>query len=133
MRISDWSSDVCSSDLLGFKHALNFAIPLHNAVIAPYLVQYGSEAQKRQWLPKAVSGETILAVAMTEPAAGSDLQGMRTTARRDGDRYLINGQKTFISNGLQASIILVAAKTDASAGAKGISLFVVDRSEEQHV
>src|SRR3546814_8553416 len=94
MRISDWSSDVCSSDLLGFKHALNFAIPLHNAVIAPYLVQYGSEAQKRQWLPKAVSGETILAVAMTEPAAGSDLQGMRTTARRDGDRYLINGQKT---------------------------------------
>src|SRR3546814_3627501 len=109
MRISDWSSDVCSSDLLGFKHALNFAIPLHNAVIAPYLVQYGSEAQKRQWLPKAVSGETILAVAMTEPAAGSDLQGMRTTARRDGDRYLIKRQKIFISYGLPASILLVPA------------------------
>src|SRR3546814_2973417 len=99
--------------------------------MAPYLGQYCSEAQKRQWLPKAVSGETILAVAMTETAAGSDLQGMRTTARRDGDRYLINGQKTFISNGLQASIILVAAKTDERAGAKGISLFVVDTETVQ--
>src|SRR3546814_13514020 len=84
--------DVIVMEQLGFKHALNFAIPLHNAVIAPYLVQYGSEAQKRQWLPKAVSGETILAVAMTEPAAGSDLQGMRTTARRHGDSYLTIGR-----------------------------------------
>lgn len=127
----DFRYDVIVMEQLGFKHALNFAIPLHNAVIAPYLVQYGSEAQKQQWLPKAVSGETILAVAMTEPAAGSDLQGMRTSARRDGDRYLINGQKTFISNGLQASVILVAAKTDPTAGAKGISLFVVDTDKVQ--
>ncbi|HET8880876.1 MAG TPA: acyl-CoA dehydrogenase family protein [Solimonas sp.] len=122
----DFRYDVIVMEQLGYKHALNFAVPLHNAVIVPYLVQYGSDAQKRQWLPKAVSGEAILAVAMTEPSAGSDLQGMRTTARRDGDRYLINGQKTFISNGLQASIILVAAKTDAGAGARGISLFVVE-------
>lgn len=127
----DFRHDVIVMEQLGAKHALNFAVPLHSAVVAPYLVQYGNDAQKRQWLPKAVSGEAILAVAMTEPAAGSDLQGMRTTARRDGDRYLINGQKTFISNGLQASIILVAAKTDTSAGARGISLFIVDTEQVQ--
>lgn len=122
----DFRYEVVVMEQLGLKHALNFAVPLHNAVIVPYLVQYGSEAQKRRWLPKVVSGEAILAVAMTEPAAGSDLQGMRTTARREGDRYILNGQKTFISNGLQASIVIVAAKTDASAGARGISLFVVE-------
>lgn len=122
----DFRYEALLIERLGLKHALNFALPLHNAVVAPYLVQYGSEEQKRRWLPGAVSGETILAVAMTEPSAGSDLQGMKTTARRDGDHYVINGQKTFISNGLHGSLIIVAAKTDASAGAKGISLFVVE-------
>lgn len=126
---ADFRYEIVLMEQLGYRHALNLAIPLHNAVIAPYLVQYGSQEQKQRWLPGAVTGETILAVAMTEPAAGSDLQGMRTTARRDGDRYIINGQKTFISNGLQASVVLVAAKTDAGAGSRGISLFVVDTRE----
>ena len=123
---TDFRYDALLIERLGIKHALNFALPLHNAVVAPYLVQYGSEEQKRRWLPGAVSGETVLAIAMTEPAAGSDLQGMKTTARRDGDHYVINGQKTFISNGMHGSLFIVAAKSDASAGAKGISLFVVE-------
>ncbi len=113
---------------LGIKHAGSFALPLHNAVVAPYLVSYASEAQRRRWLPSVVRGETVLAVAMTEPSAGSDLQAIRTTATRDGDRYRINGQKTFISNGLHADLVIVAAKTDASAGAKGVSLFLVEAS-----
>ena len=111
---------------LGLNHALNFAIPLHNAVVAPYIVSYANEEQKQRWLPGVVSGETILAVAMTEPGAGSDLQGMKTSARRVGEDYVINGQKTFISNGAHASLILIAAKTDADAGSKGISLFAVE-------
>jgi acyl-CoA dehydrogenase len=123
---ADFRYDALLIERLGIKHALNFALPLHNAVVAPYLVDYASEEQKRRWLPGVVSGETILAVAMTEPAAGSDLQGMKTTARREGDVYVINGQKTFISNGLHASLIVVAAKTDPNAGARGISLFAVE-------
>ena len=123
---ADFRYEAVLIERLGVKHALNFALPLHNAVVAPYIVQYGSEEQKQRWLPGAVTGETILAVAMTEPTAGSDLQGMKTTAQRDGNHYVINGQKTFISNGLLSSLIIVAAKTDGSAGAKGISLFVVE-------
>lgn len=123
---ADFRFDVVLMEQLGFKHALNFAIPLHNAVVAPYIVSYGTEAQKRRWLPGVVTGDTILAVAMSEPAAGSDLQGMRTTAVKDGDEYIINGQKTFISNGAHASLIIVAAKTDPAAGGRGISLFGVE-------
>ncbi len=122
----DFRFDVVVMQQLGRHNALNFAIPLHASVIAPYIVQYGTEAQKQYYLPPAASGERILAIAMTEPAAGSDLQGMKTTARRDGDHFVINGQKTFISNGLVASTVIVAAKTDPAAGAKGISLFLVD-------
>lgn len=122
----DFTFDAVIMRQLGHHHALNFAIALHNAVVAPYIVSYADDDQKRRWLPGVVSGETILAVAMTEPGAGSDLQGMKTKARRDGDDYVINGQKTFISNGAHASLIIVAAKTDASAGAKGISLFAVE-------
>ena len=128
---ADFRFELVLMECLGRKHALNFAIPLHNAVVAPYLVRYASEEQKRRWLPGAVAGETILAVAMTEPGAGSDLQGMQTVARRQGDHYVINGQKTFISNGLHGSLIVVAAKTDAQAGAKGISLFVVETAKAE--
>jgi acyl-CoA dehydrogenase len=127
----DFRYDVVLMEQLGWKHALNFALPLHNAVVAPYLIEYASESQKQRWLPKVVSGEAILAVAMTEPSAGSDLQGMRTTARRVGDQYLINGQKTFISNGLNASIVLIAAKTEAGARSRGISLFVVETDKTE--
>jgi acyl-CoA dehydrogenase len=123
---ADFRYEALLIERLGLKHALNFALPLHNAVVAPYLVQYAEEEQKRRWLPGVVTGETILAIAMTEPGSGSDVQAMKTSARRDGDHYVIDGQKTFISNGLHASLIIVAAKTDATAGAKGISLFVVE-------
>lgn len=110
----------------GLRGAAGFSVALHNCVVAPYLVRYATETQKRRWLPDVVSGETVLAIAMSEPAAGSDLQGIRTTARRDGNVYRLNGQKTFISNGLHASLIVVAAKTDPQAGAKGVSLFAVE-------
>ena len=122
----DFRFDALLMERLGVNDALNFAQPLHNTVVIPYLVNYGTEEQKAKYLPGAMTGETICAVAMTEPGAGSDLQGMRTTAVRDGDHYVINGQKTFISNGHHASLIIVAAKTDPAAGAKGISLFIVE-------
>lgn len=122
----DFRFDVIIMEELGRANALNFTVPLHAAVIAPYIVQYGTEEQKARYLPGICSGETVLAIAMTEPAAGSDLQGMKTVARRDGDDYVINGQKTFISNGLLADLVVVATKTDPTAGAKGISLFLVE-------
>jgi acyl-CoA dehydrogenase len=101
-------------------------IPLHNAIVAPYILNYGSEEQKRRWLPGMASSDKIGAIAMSEPAAGSDLQGIRTTATRKGNGYVLNGQKTFITNGQLANLIIVVAKTDPALGAKGISLFVVE-------
>jgi len=106
------------------------AFYLHSDIVAPYLMAYGSEDQKKEWLPKMVSGETILAVAMTEPGAGSDLQGMKTKAERDGNHFVINGQKVFISNGQLADLVVLACKTDPEAGAKGISLVLVERERE---
>lgn len=123
---ADFRYEAVLMERIALKHALNFALPLHNAVVAPYLIDYANDAQKARWLPGAVTGANILAVAMSEPGAGSDLQAMRTTAIRAGDHYIINGQKTFISNGFHANIVIVAAKTDQEAGAKGISLFVVE-------
>ena len=106
------------------------AFYLHSDIVAPYLMAYGSEDQKKHWLPRMVTGETILAVAMTEPGAGSDLQGMQTRAVRDGNHFVINGQKVFISNGQLADLVVLAAKTDPEAGAKGISLILVERERE---
>ncbi len=102
-------------------------IGLHNDIVVPYLLSYGTEEQKRQWLPGCVSGDTITAIAMTEPDAGSDLAGVRTTAVKDGDAYVIRGQKTFITNGMQAGLMIVVVKTDASAEPphRGMSLIVV--------
>ena len=122
----DFRYDAIVMEQQGRKNALNFAYSLHTTVVAPYIYHYATPEQCRAWLPGACTGDTLLAVAMTEPGAGSDLQGMRTTARRDGDDYVINGQKTFISNGHGCSLVVLAAKTDASAGAKGISLFAVE-------
>jgi acyl-CoA dehydrogenase len=99
---------------------------VHSDIIAPYIARVGSEKQKQKWLPGACSGELILAICMTEPGTGSDLKAIRTTAIRDGDEYVINGSKTFISNGLNADIIIVVCKTDPNAGAKGVSLIVVE-------
>jgi acyl-CoA dehydrogenase len=101
-------------------------IGLHSDIVAPYLVHYGSEELKQRWLPKMISGETPTAIAMTEPGAGSDLQGIRTTALKDGDDYVVNGSKTYITNGQHAGLVIVAAKTDPAEGAKGISLILVE-------
>jgi len=99
---------------------------LHSDIVAPYVLHWGTEDQKRKWLPKMATGEIVTAIAMTEPGAGSDLQNIRTTARRDGDHYVVSGQKTFITNGQLADLVIVACKTDQSAGAKGISLLLVE-------
>lgn len=101
-------------------------VTLQSDVVVEYLVHYGSEEQKQKWLPRCVSGETILAIAMTEPGAGSDLQSIRTSAVRDGDDYVINGAKTYISAGQNCTLAIVVAKTDVKAGARGISLFLVE-------
>ena len=105
-------------------------ITLHSDIVADYIVAYGSEEQKRHWLPRMVSGETVTAIAMTEPGAGSDLQGVRTTAMRDGNHYVVNGSKTYITNGQHADLIIVVAKTDPTAGARGISLILVEADRE---
>ena len=106
------------------------AFALHSDIIVPYLQAYGSEDQKREWLPKVVSGETVMAIGMTEPAAGSDLQGIKTRADRDGNHFVINGQKVFISNGTIADLYILACKTDPNEGAKGISLILVEGDRE---
>lgn len=106
-----------------------FGGPLHNAIVIPYIIHYGSREQKQRWLPKLVSGELISAIAMTEPGAGSDLQGIKTTAVKDGNHYVLNGSKTFITNGQLANLIVVVAKTDPAGGAKGTSLMVVETDE----
>jgi alkylation response protein AidB-like acyl-CoA dehydrogenase len=105
-------------------------ITLHSDIVADYVVAYGSEELKAHWLPRMVSGETATAIAMTEPGAGSDLQGIRTSARRDGDHYVINGSKTYITNGQHADLVIVAAKTDPALGAKGVSLILVEADRE---
>ncbi|MDR0203253.1 MAG: acyl-CoA dehydrogenase family protein [Delftia acidovorans] len=103
-------------------------LQVHNDIVPPYLLHCGTEAQRAYWLPRMASGKAVAAIGMTEPGAGSDLKALRTTARRDGDGYVINGSKIFISNGQHADLLVLAAKTDASAGAKGVSLFLVDTS-----
>lgn len=99
---------------------------LHSEIVAPYILHYGTEEQKQKYLPPMCSGESIAAIAMTEPGAGSDLAGMRTTAVKDGDYYVLNGSKTYITNGWLSDVVIVCAKTDPSKGSKGISLFLVD-------
>ncbi|WP_328397389.1 acyl-CoA dehydrogenase family protein [Nocardia sp. NBC_00416] len=100
---------------------------LHNDVIAPYLLELANDEQKQRWLPKFCSGELITAIAMTEPGTGSDLQGIKTRAVRDGDDWVLNGAKTFITNGINSDIVIVVAQTDPEAGALGFSLLVVER------
>ncbi|CAM2160023.1 acyl-CoA dehydrogenase family protein [Paraburkholderia tropica] len=107
-------------------NASGIGFPLHSDIVAPYIHAYGTEEQKREWLPKLASGEHIGAIAMTEPGTGSDLKSVRTTARRDGNDYVINGQKTFITNGQNASLVIVVCKTAPDLGSKGVSLIVVE-------
>ncbi|WP_394661193.1 acyl-CoA dehydrogenase family protein [uncultured Acinetobacter sp.] len=106
--------------------ALSTAISCHSEIAAPYILNIGSEAQKQYWLPKMVTGEVVGAIGMTEPGAGSDVQAMRTTAILNGEHYVLNGSKTFISNGQHADLVVLAVKTDPQARAKGVSLLLAD-------
>ena len=105
---------------------VSLSFGLHSDIVAPYIARLGTEEQKRKWLPGICAGEQILAVAITEPGGGSDVKAIRTTARRDGDEYVINGSKTFISNGFLSDLVVVVCKTDPAAGAKGVSLLLVE-------
>ncbi len=124
-----YAHEAMIAEALGHAGTDGFGICLHNAIVAPYILHYGSEEQKKNWLPRLASGELIGAIAMTEPGAGSDLQGVKTTAKKDGNHFVINGSKTFITNGQHANFIIVVTKTDPKAGAKGTSLMVVETDE----
>lgn len=129
---ADWGYAVVINEELERVGSGMLGITLHNDIVVPYIKDYGTEEQKERWLPGCVSGDIITAVAMTEPGAGSDLAAIRTTARREGDHYILNGQKTFITNGIQSDLVIVACKTDpqASPPHKGITLLVVERGME---
>jgi len=127
----DYRHEAVFMEQIQLKGVDGFGASLHNAIVAPYILHYGSEEQKRKWLPRMASGELVGAIAMTEPGAGSDLQGVRTEARKDGNRYVISGQKTFITNGQTANLVVVVAKTDKSAGARGTSLIVVETDDAE--
>jgi len=122
----DWRHDYVFHMAVSELGVDGWGASLHNSIVAPYIWHYGSEEQKKRLLPKMISGEYVGAIAMSEPAAGSDLQGIKTTAKKDGNGYRINGSKTFITNGGTANFIIVVAKTDPTAGAKGTSLFMVE-------
>jgi acyl-CoA dehydrogenase len=108
--------------------SLGTGVSVHSDIVAPYVQHIGTEEQRAYWIPKLASGECVGGIGMTEPGAGSDLASIRTTAIKQGDHYVLNGSKTFISNGQHAGLIVLAAKTDPNAGAKGVSLFLVDTS-----
>ncbi|NYD40783.1 acyl-CoA dehydrogenase family protein [Nocardioides panaciterrulae] len=127
LGIRDFRYNMVVAEEISKVGASGLGFPVHTDIIVPYLSSLGTEEQKRRWLPGLVSGELISAIAMTEPGAGSDLQGIRTTAVDKGDHYLLNGSKTFISNGILSDVVIVVCRTDADAGHLGISLLVVER------
>jgi acyl-CoA dehydrogenase len=122
----DFGHSAVLTEELARVNASAVGFNLHSDIVAPYLNAYGTEEQKQKWLPPMARGELIGAIAMTEPGTGSDLKAVRTTARREGDHYIVNGQKTFITNGQNAGLVIVVAKTDPEAGAKGISLICIE-------
>lgn len=126
---ADWGFSVVINEELERVGSGLIGVGLHNDIVVPYITAYGTEEQKERWLPRCVTGETITAIAMTEPGTGSDLANVKTTAKLEGDHYVINGQKTFITNGIQSDLVVVVCKTDPAAVPKhkGISLLVVER------
>ena len=125
--VDDFRYNAVATEELVRAGASGVGFPLHTDVVAPYLLRYATPEQRGRWLPRFCDGTMVTAIAMSEPGAGSDLQGIRTTARRDGDTYVLNGQKTFITNGINADLVIVVARTDPDAGARGISLICVER------
>ena len=126
----DFRYNLVMAEELSRAGASGVGFPVHTDIIVPYISSLGTEEQKRRWLPGLVSGELVSAIAMTEPGAGSDLQGIRTSAVDAGDHWVLNGSKTFISNGIHADLVIVVARTDPDAGHQGISLLVVERGAE---
>ncbi|MFO1444893.1 acyl-CoA dehydrogenase family protein [Bacillus sp. Bva_UNVM-123] len=126
---ADWGYSVVINEELERVGSGLVGIGLHNDIVIPYMTAFGTDEQKQRWLPSCVRGEKITAIAMTEPGAGSDLSNIKTTARLDGDSYIVNGEKTFITNGIHADLIVVAVKTDLLAIPKhrGVSLLVIER------
>lgn len=124
---ADFGYSVVISEELEKVGSSTIGITLHNDIVVPYLQIYGNEEQKKKWLPKCISGEFITAIAMTEPGAGSDLAGVKTSAVLEGEHYIVNGQKTFITNGILADLIVVVCKTNLKERHKGISLLVIER------
>ena len=121
-----FAHDLAVFEAQGYSGDLALGISVHSGIVAHYILEYGTEEQKRTWLPGMATGEILGAIGMTEPGAGSDLKAIKTTAIRDGDEYVVNGSKTFITNGSSADVIVLAVKTDPKAGAKGVSLLIVD-------
>ncbi|MFT4288586.1 acyl-CoA dehydrogenase family protein, partial [Nocardioides sp.] len=121
---------VLAEELAGVSAAFPTCVGIHSDITAPYLVELGTEEQKQRWLPGVASGEILLAIGMTEPSGGSDLAALKTTAVRDGEEWVINGSKTFITNGYSADLVVTAVRTDPEKGAKGITLFGIEASKE---
>ncbi|MFY0534801.1 acyl-CoA dehydrogenase family protein [Nannocystis pusilla] len=123
----DFLHSVIVTEELAKVHESGFALPLHSDIVVPYIATFGTDEQKKKWLPGCVSGDLVTAIAMTEPGTGSDLAAIATTARREGDEYVINGAKTFISNGILCDLCVVAARSESSDNPhQNLSLFVVE-------
>ena len=121
---------VLAEELAKVNAALPTCVGIHSDITAPYLVELGTEEQKQRWLPGVASGEILLAIGMTEPSGGSDLAALKTNAVRDGDEWVINGSKTFITNGFSADLVITAVRTDPEKGPKGITLFAIEATKE---
>lgn len=125
----DFTFEAVVAEELGYCGITSFQQNIHGTIVAHYILNCGTDAQKTAWLPRLASGEWVGAIAMTEPGAGSDLKSLRTTARRDGDEFILNGSKIFITNGMVCDLLIVACKTDPAKGAKGVSLLVLETGD----
>lgn len=122
----DFRHELVVIEEIGRRGLEGWGAPVHSGIVAPYILHRGTDEQRQRWLPGVISGDIVLAIGMTEPGAGSDLKGIRTNARRNGDHYILNGQKTFISNGQSADLILVACKTTDENGRQGLTILAVE-------